>query len=127
MTLDITIGKVFINSTDNKPYADVIMCPAESEDVCDNKMTWWPKESYRSGSTGLWEFCDNQLSDIYTKMCDYPRSNDRDVAFIKPFIEQINNLSNCDNKLDFDRMKWFKFWCNKSVELYGDEAAIKFT
>jgi hypothetical protein len=49
------------------------------------------------------------------------------LAQLKPVLEEINLLSETlPSRIDQDRMKWFKYWTNRAVELYGDEAYITF-
>jgi hypothetical protein len=62
-------------------------------------------------------------------MRKHPDTNDLDLALIKPFLKRINKLKDSDfvNEVDKDRLKWLKYWSNKSVELYGNEAAILFS
>ena len=125
MTLDIIIGKLTYTPGDDE--LDVEKCPPESHDVCDRELTIYPRDSCRSGSAGLWDFFFDRVHDIYMEMRDYPDSNDPEAIAIKPFLERINALpDDCNDAINNDRMKWFKFWCNRAVELYGDEAGIEF-
>jgi len=127
MTLDITIGKVCVDRMDNKAYIAVSACPPTSYDVCDSEYTIYPRAAYRSGSVGFHEFFDKYLNDIYVEMQDHPDTNDQDVAFITHWIDRINVLQDqCDEPASTDRMKWLKFWCNRAVALYGEDAAIEF-
>jgi hypothetical protein len=161
MTLDVTIGKLtfpdpqtIINeilTTNESPIVEeyqfiyVTQCPNSEIDICDPAVTLWPKESYRSGSTHFWIFFERLIGiDIYHAMRNYPNSNERDIALIKPLINEINKLNtitrdqiiemfpelskdqtNIDGMVD--RLKWFIYWTNKAVELYDDFAAIDFT
>ena len=140
MTLDVTICKLIpINQPQNNvmnPSYDVIQCPNVHENICDPKHTYWPNESYRSGnSIGLRRFFLVHTEYTYSAMTDSPQHQDICIAYIKPRIREINEL-HVDIKLcrsvneyaeDLDRMKWFKYWCNKAVELYDNEAAIMFS
>jgi hypothetical protein len=55
----------------------------------------------------------------------FKRSRDENgIRYLKPIIEKIKNLpDDCENK---GLMKWFKFWSEKAVEKYGDDACIQF-
>lgn len=134
MTLDVTIGKFKIKNptrNDVKDYESanainfmsVVACPISKEPICEQSA--WPCESYRSGSTGFWNFFEKQLPKLYKKMRFNPNTNDKDIAFIKPILKEINALPNPVDD-DADRMKWLKYWCNRAVELYGIRAAIEF-
>ena len=157
MTLDVTIGKLTISpietilqaalygDEDNNEYGirdhvvdtygmiDVEACPDSDYDVCNPESTIYPRSSQRSGSTGFWKFFTDMIgSDIYYAMRRNPESNDRDIALIRPLIDKINAIQDPtivdeNAKYNSDRLKWFKFWSNKAVELYGDMAAIEFS
>ena len=135
MTLDITIGELCLSEEidylkedpEIRPCLWVRECPELDYDLCDPDATVYPRTSYRSGSTGFWKFCFDFMDDVYYEMRENPKTNELDIAYIKPFLNRINKLS--DPQDDFyhkDRMKWLKFWCNKAVELYGDRACIMF-
>ena len=127
MTLDVTIGKIVIENCENKAHTSVEECPRSENTVCDSNHTLWATESYRSGSSGFWEFWSVHCNCIYHALRDHPNTNDRDVGYLKPCIDDINNLSDeCGSDANSDRMKWFKHWANKAVELYGDDAGIMF-
>ena len=129
MTLDVTIGKIVTDYDfyGNKPTFWVESCPNAEQNICNSKYTDWPKEAYRSGSTAFWEFFQKQVGQIYYDMRDHPNSNDRGVSYIKPFLERINALTESNDDVDKDRMKWLKYWCNKAVELYDSMAGIMFS
>ena len=128
MTLDVTIGEIYVDERDGKAYVRVVPCPPEPMCICDIEFTIYPNEAERSGGHGLWEFFRKYLNDIYIEMRDHPGSNDIDVAFINPFLDRINALSDkCDDPASNDRMKWLKFWCNRAVEQFGDDAGIMFS
>ena len=141
MTLDIKIGKIIVEQPDPdlKDWidedgscvvrADVEQCPDLDYDLCPKEHTIGPREAYRSGSIPLWEFFqDGPAKEVYRKMRFYPNSNDRDVARVMPLLEEINKLpDHLGSEVDDDRMKWFKFWCNQAVELYGDLAGVRFS
>ena len=139
MTLDVTIGKITIERIEEeddlcfKPLFHVQQCPEAKEDINDKEYTLWTKESYRSGSTDFWSFFKRQhplLKEIYFGMREHPDSNDFDVAYVKPYLEKINSIKIEDfkdpNEVNDDRLKWLRYWCNKAVELYGEEAGISF-
>ncbi|MDP3989718.1 MAG: hypothetical protein Q8Q01_00765 [archaeon] len=125
MTLDVRIGKKIGDSS-------VEQCPDAKENICDPLHTNWPTESYRSGNNfSFWKFFtkNKDLKAIYLEMRKHPNTNDLDLALIKPFLKRINKLKDADfvNEVDKDRLKWLKYWSNKAVELYGNEAAILFS
>lgn len=146
MTLDVTIGKIIVEEF-NPEYPDEVIvnvgvepCPDLEYDLCESMKgdpyggtgtgyTRYPRSPYRSGSTPFWGFFRHYMPALYKKMRAHPDSNDRDVARLQPVINEINALPdsplNC--ACDVDRMKWFKFWCNRAVELYGKEAGIEFS
>lgn len=125
MTLDVTIGKKIGKDSVEK-------CPESKDNVCDSAQTNWPSESYRSGNNvSFWKFFTKvkELNTLYLKMRKHPNTNDADIAQLKPLIKQINKLKESDfeDELDKDRLKWLKYWSNKAVELYGNDAAIMFS
>jgi len=125
MTLDVIIGKLAY--TEGDYGLGIEECPLESYDVCDPEYTMYPRRANRSGSTGFWDFFFDHVGNTYMWMRNCPDSNGPEVVALKEFIDEINALpDNCNNLGHNDRMKWFKFWCNRAVELYGDEAGIKF-
>lgn len=131
MTLDVQIGKIIIDHSEGrdklKAFMHVKMCPKAKEDICDPKHTFTPREAFRSGSSGLWNFFQSYVSDLYFKWRDHPDSNDLDVGFIEPVINEILALKEPDGPIEKDRMHWLKYWCRKAVELYGKNAGIMFT
>ena len=125
MTMDVKIGKKTGDNT-------IEQCPDSDTNICDPAFTRWPKESYRSGSNvSFWRFFmkNNDLKKIYLEMRKHPNSNDLDLASLKPFANKINKIKESDfsDDLDKDRLKWLKYWSNKAVKLYGEEAAIMFS
>ena len=144
MTTDITIGRLKVRSFDevlkekldndyNMNYKDtfcvteflqVEQCPDE-EDGCSEKDTYCPNSAYRSGSSiainesfrktipGAWEI----ISTI--------SSNDFQVTRLKPLQDRINNseYTGEDHYIKM-RLHWLKFWINKAIKLYGDDAVI---
>ncbi len=149
MTLDISfgkivfkIGKIDINEDgEGSCNADMFLtvedCPDEKENVCNPEYTLDAKSPWRSGSTEFWHFFSEskRINKIYHLWRNFPESNDRDVCFVKPVLELINELTDSDvfNKNEEvyernkDRLKWLKFWANKSVELYGEYAGVEFS
>lgn len=127
MTLDVKIGRRVTIKLDGEQIINVRECPITYHDVCKLEYTLWPRESFRSGSSGFWEFWKNCVGTLYYQMRKHHSSNDLDIAFLKPLLEDINKLAdNCRGEIDKDRMKWFKFWANRAVRLYGDDACIAF-
>ena len=128
MTLDVTIGKIYLDEglSEIRPVYWVQGCPESEVDICEEEHTLWTKESYRSGSSDFWKFFKEIVGDVYYEMREHPNHNDHETAYLKPFIERINTLPTPSSPINQDRMKWFKHWCNKAVELYEDKAAIMF-
>jgi len=138
MTLDVSIGLIKFGKLKKNDVADyescnvmraldIKRCPDSEADICDPERTLSAKEAYRSGSTSFWDFWDNCTYELYHSMRDYPNSNDTDIAFLKPVIDDINALPDPTDEGNADRMKWLKYWANKAVELYGDRAGIRFS
>lgn len=138
MTLDVTIGKLHISKlrdregmTNLMHLSTVIKCPYATNNVCDPKLTFWPKESFRSGSTGLWNFWleHRTLNKVYQSCRIFPDTNDADIAFLKPHARRILSIKDSSMKTEEnkDRLLWLKYWTKKSVELYRDDAAIMFS
>lgn len=135
MTLDVKIGKRTVQHEEDKDIEGVIMCAPVHFDVCDPSHTLWSREAYRSGSTGFWNFfLKPYMKGMYLAMRKYPTSNDKDIAQLLPFIKNIKGLPSSQfedgikviDDYDFDRLKWFKFWAMRAVNLYGKEAYISF-
>jgi hypothetical protein len=136
VTLDVSIGKVITERDEetNKPFLAVECCPDATYSIADPTYTLYPKGAYRSGSTTFWEFFlkdSKKLRKIYMSMRKNPFTNDFDVAYLKPYSQQIQSLRIKDfrenNKLTRDRLKWLQYWTKKAVELYGEEAGIMFS
>ena len=131
MTLDVTIGR--FDSKNNK----VITCPKSKTDICNKAHTFWTNESYRSGSTPFWDFFDvlcPQLRIIYLEMRMHPNTNDQDIAFLSAYAERIASLQLKDFQIDAermlvtrDRLTWLQYWVKKAINLYGKNAAIRFS
>jgi len=120
MTLTVIIGKM---GSPSDEIPNIGECPEESHDVCDPEYTIFPKRAIRIGSSDMRDFFDGLTAEIYTNTISDPT----EIIQIKPVIDVINDLA--DDLGDAghnDRMKWLKFWCNRAVELYGDEAGIEF-
>jgi hypothetical protein len=147
MTVDITIGKLKIKTFDEvmkekleewnfthkstfaiTEFLEVEPCPSEN-DGCTEEDIIYSFESHRSGSIfAMNNFMRNvvgkDLDDYFREM----KSNDRQFARIKPVIDEINKLKYTgEEKMHHIRLKWLKFWCNRAVELYGNEAVIEFS
>lgn len=146
MTIDITIGKMKIKTLDeffNNNYQwnfiyddvfrysdliDIEQCP-DDIDGCTKKDTFTPNSAYRSGSiTAIGDFFrtvfPNDLNDSLRPI----KSQDILYTKIKPLLDNINKVEyNGDDYYYKKRLQWFKFWCNRAVELYGDKAIICFS
>lgn len=129
MTLDVTIGKITEDTTKSSYKYNVNQMPDADHDICNPAFTIYSKEAYRSGPRGFWEFWEHYCNELYFKLRDHPHTNDRDVARLQPYIDEINALADeCDDdKTSEDMMVWFKYWANKAVEQYGYNAGIKFS
>jgi len=121
MTLTVKIGRV--GTPSDECLESIDECPPESFDVCDPAFTIYPRRAYRSG---LWDFFESYIPYLRRRVLTQPEN----TLLIKSFIDDVNRFTSNNhsygNALDKDRMKWFKFWCNKAVELYGDDAGIEF-
>jgi hypothetical protein len=54
-------------------------------------------------------------------------AHENGIRYVKPIIEKIRSLpDDCGNEYENYLMQWFKFWSEKSVEKYGDNACIQF-
>lgn len=146
MTIDITIGKIIakkpkksiidrINELDHYSYkttielidfVDIEQCPDE-EDGCTENDTDWPKSAFRSGEIkALSEFFREVMPDLISEIRPI-KSSDTQIARIQPYLDRVNGLKyNGDSKQHYMRLQWFKFWCNRAVELYGKDAGIEF-
>lgn len=146
MTVDITIGKLKVktfnevmkkkleewnftykNTFTITEFLEVEPCPPE-DDSCTEEDTMYPNQPQRSGSIFAME--DFMRTVVGKDLDDYFRpikSNDRQFTRIKPVIDDINKLEYTgEEKMHHTRLNWLKFWCNRAVELYGDDAVIKF-
>ena len=92
MTLDVNIGKVVLCMENNKPEFAIENCPDAKNDICNPDNTIFPKSSIRSGSSGFWGFWRKHCNDLYESFRDPPYSNDVDVAYLKPYIDDIKSL-----------------------------------
>jgi len=147
MTIDITIGKLKVKNFGEvmkeklgcyytfdyenvfrmTEFLEVEQCP-DDIDGCTQEDTIYPNSSYRSGATtAMSEFFRESMPDLINKI--RPKaSNDLQVTRIKPFIDDINKLEyNGKEKMHKVRLNWLKFWCNRAVKLYGNEAVISFS
>lgn len=106
---------------------EVSRCPDADHDICERQYTRWPREAYRSGSTSFWDFWSKYAPDLYRRMRHYPGSNDCDIAFLQPIIEEIEALPLPHDPIDISRMVWLCYWARVAVDLYGNKAAISFS
>lgn len=146
MTIDITIGRLKFKSVGEvikerldemytvsneetlsvSSFLDIEQCP-DASDGCTQKDTISPNSAYRSGSiTGMSNFFAEVMPVLIKRMRPIC-SNDSQFTKIKPFIDEINKLEyKGKTEQHKQRLHWFKFWCNKAVELYDEEAGILF-
>jgi hypothetical protein len=145
MTIDVKIGKIKILSVEEviknqlnehwiirykKPkitYTDFVeVCQCSNEkDGCSEKDTTTPNSAYRSGAMGdFGRFLKNIMPIIYENI-----DGDYCVIKISKYLKKINDIDDkkCKNEQDQKRLQWFKFWCNRAVELYGDDAVMSFS
>ncbi len=132
MTLDVTIGKIEIFHEEDRGHekdiaASVIVaeCPVLDYDLCNPKYTAWPRKSWRSGNTMLFfGFFETYLPEIYNMFFD--EECVESVFFLQPVIKEIKGLKMPKDPRQADRMLWLKFWCERAVDLYGQDAGIMF-
>ncbi len=147
MTIDITIGKIVRISLDEvleqikddnytvtheqvitaNQFFDVEICKPE-DDGCTRDDTIHPGEAYRSGSIfSISEFFTQVLGDVGTLLRPIG-TNDKQITILHPIIDRINAVEyKGDDKYHKMRLHWLKFWCNKAIEQFGNEAGIEFT
>lgn len=113
MTIDTTIGRILSNGK------HVMKCPRAEHNICNPQYTNHPRDSYRSGSSKLRQFWQTSCGEFYNTL-------EEEITPLKQYQEQINKLDANDNAINTDRMLWLKYWTNKAVELYGDDAGIQF-
>ncbi len=144
MTTDITIGKLKRKSFDevlrlklendyNMSYEDtfcitdfieVEQCPDE-EDGCSEEDTYCPNTAYRSGSSIAINDSFKQTIPEAWEIIRTIKSNDFQVTRLKPLQDRINKAEyNGDEHCIKMRLHWIKFWMNKAIKLYGDDAVI---
>lgn len=127
MSLGVSIGRRVTEKRGEKDVEGVECCPDADHMICDPEFTRWTKESYRNGSSDFWQFWEVRVGSLFRRMIVHNNSAGEPLAPLKPALDEINLLSNdLLDKADKDRMKWFKYWANRAVELYGDEAYITF-
>ena len=64
-----------------------------------------------------------KLFDIFKPI----KTNDIQITRLKGYLNEINNLKGDGDFINERRLHWLKFWCNRAVELYGNDAVIKFS
>lgn len=147
MTIDITIGKIKTLTFDEfiKQQLDeynftfkrtinvmdllrIEQCPDEP-DGCTSDDTSHPNEAYRSGSIfAISEFMREVLGDVLSDKLRPVHTNDPQITLLKPFINDINKIVYIGKeKMHHQRLHWLKFWCNRAIELYGNDAVIQFS
>lgn len=129
MTLDVNIGKrIEYLDEDGSVQYRIEMCPEADHDICKPEFTSWSRESYRSGSSDFWRFFQMCTDGLYYHIRKYPDTNDYEIIPLKPILHEINGLfDKFFDEANRDRMKWLKFWSNRAVSLYGDDAYISFS
>jgi len=131
MAMTVKIGKITEFDCENELYKQVEKCPDADVNICNPGNTIFPKSALRMFSVqswNSWESSSDKLYNLYKSMREYPDLDGPEVIRLKPFIKAINRLPDDYSEYDHvDRMKWFKYWSNKAVELYGDCAGIEFS
>lgn len=131
MAMAVKIGKIVDFDCENELYKQVEQCPNADTNICNSENTVFPKSALRMFSVDSWESWEsssNELHTLYESMREYPDLDGPEVIRLKPFIKDINKLPDDHPEDDHvDRMKWFKYWSNKAVELYGECAGIQFS
>jgi hypothetical protein len=128
MSLGVAIGKRITEKRGEKDVEGVQCCPDADQDICDPEFTRWSKESYRNGTGDFWHFWEHHVGSLFQRMSvGNLNSAGEPLAQLKPILDEINQLpDDFVKRVDQDRMKWLKYWANRAVELYGDEAYITF-
>ena len=139
MTLCITFGKLEKKKGYTHDHGlqdvDVIPCPDLDYDLCSEENTIYPRSPIRDGAYATFpDFVQQYFPDLYRDLgvCG--------VGLLAPYYEDIQKLpdipkkpnfirstrGNVDLANDADRLKWFKFWSKRAMDLYGPEkAAVK--
>ena len=143
MTLDFNFGKdvaviedyIYIEGEDltaePKPenkltYEFLVEMEPETFDVCNPKWTDNPKSAFRSCPCGsrIDVFLIRNIPGIHEAV----EKDKRNIVPVSSIIDKINNLNpvapaseGCPELYE-DRVKWFQYWANKCIRLYGDEA-----
>lgn len=124
-------GEINRESPDECEHYLVEMEP-ETFDVCDPELTAYPRDSIRLISYSYSDFVIENLSTFYSifnLMCE-----ERKGYMIVPLskvIKEINNLKSVAPEgeeapeLYKDRVRWFQYWANKCLRLYGEEAKFQ--
>jgi hypothetical protein len=118
MTFGVTIGHV--EKKDIR--VTMIECPRKKKDICSKEFTMYPSRSTRSGShSGLGHFL--WKIGIFNTSIPFTRSiTAGDVKIAKEI-----HVDDFTDPEDRDIVVWVKYWVLKAVELYGDNAAIRFS
>jgi len=146
MTIDIKIGRLIVrpfdkvmkekldqltftykDTLDMMDFLEIEECPKQ-KDGCSGEDTIFPNQAYRSGSiSGMHEFFELVMPKLVKEIRPIS-SNDAQISKLKPFLPAINKLKYGGKVvLHKKRLQWLKFWSNKAVELYDEDAAIQFS
>lgn len=139
MTLRIAFGKLVKDpeaGADNGLQGfDVEECPALDYDLCSEEHTIYPRDPIRDGPYATFpDFVQQYLPRFYKDL------GVSGVAKLSDYYEEIMNLPDSPrlpnaarrrnvgpgagwSGLDADRLKWFKFWAKRAMDLYGSENA----
>lgn len=143
MTCDIVIGKITAKIPDNwfeeGSYGEacfeppdayyVEKCPDADHDISSQEATIAsPREAIRyMASSPAYKVFVEGMPEIWEAWFESSQHDMKGIGRIKPAIDKINKIPLPDDFYEKDRMIWFKYWCNKAVELYGEYAGIEFS
>ena len=100
----------------------------ETFDVCNPEWTDHPKDAVRPShyGSGIAEFIRENLPKIGAVL-----DEERSILPVSIVIDEINNLKSVAPEgeeapeLYNDRVRWFQYWANKCLRLYGEEAKFQ--
>ncbi|HWQ96051.1 MAG TPA: hypothetical protein VN368_01640 [Candidatus Methylomirabilis sp.] len=86
------------------------------DNICDHKYTLYPNEPIRIVSSDYPIF----------PICFREKTEPTTITKLTPYIDQINTLKPQDGLMG-DRIKWLKYWANKAIDEFGEDAVIMFS
>lgn len=122
MGYKFTFGGEIYQEDDNEYLIEI---EPETFDVCDPELTNYPKEAFLMTPCKLYvvDFIKENLPTIGALL-----DGERTIIPLSSVIDEINNLKpeapegEERPELYKDRVRWFQYWANKCIRLYGDEA-----